>query len=41
MRDIRFPLLVHYRGEQHYTIVRQPNELKEGIAFTVIETVCL
>jgi hypothetical protein len=38
--DNRFPLLVHYRGEEYFTIVMQPNELMDGIPFTVIETQC-
>ena len=35
---IRFPLLIHYLGEQYLTIVRKPDELIDGIPFTVIET---
>ena len=37
-RTNSFPMLVHYRGEEHLTIVKKPSELVDGIPFTVIET---
>ena len=40
-RISRFPLLVSYKGEESFTIVNEPNELLNGIVFTVIETQCL
>jgi hypothetical protein len=36
--NTRFPIIVQYKGDTHVTIIYKPSELKELIAFTVIET---